>query len=353
MKVYEIETPALLIDYDIMQKNSSIMMDAINNSKAKLRPHFKSHKCTEITKFQLDNGAKGVTVAKLSEAEVILNEVSCDLLIANQIVEESKLTKLAKLAKNHQITICVDNKQNVLDLERAMSLENANLSVLIEFEIGMQRCGVITNEEFYSLYLTISQCPHLKFRGIQAYAGHVSHEVDLNKRLTTIDENNKKLFKLIDYLQSKNVFVEVVSGASTGTAHNKMNQGIYNEIQAGSYLFLDDCYNKMGLEFSNALFVLTSVVSSKENLVVVDAGVKTVGVDQGLPSVVSLDCDHIVASEEHFQIHKPSKNFNIGDKLKLIPGHCCSTMNLHDKVYLISGDEVVKTLSINGRGFGK
>jgi hypothetical protein len=121
-----------------------------------------------------------------------------------------------------------------------------------------------------------------------------------------------------------------------------MNQGIYNEIQAGSYLLLDDCYNKLGLNLENSLFVLSTVVSSKENLIVIDAGVKTVGIDQGLPSITNLTFKDIVASEEHFQIHNPNRPINIGEKLKLIPGHCCSTMNLHDSVYLVSGNEVIK-----------
>ena len=353
MNIKDIETPALLIDLNIMKKNSDTMMSAINNSKAKLRPHFKSHKCTERAKFQLDNGAKGVTVAKLSEAEVVANSLSCDILIANQIVEQSKLDRLAKLCKNHKITICVDNENNVLDLERAMANENSFIDILIEFEIGMQRCGVVSHQEFYNLYLTISKCPHLKFKGIQAYAGHNSHETDANKRLRIIEENNTKLINLISFLKDRNVEIEIISGASTGTADLKMNQGIYNEIQAGSYLLLDDCYNKLGLNLENSLFVLSTVVSSKENLIVIDAGVKTVGIDQGLPSIANLTFKDIVASEEHFQIHNPNRPINIGEKLKLIPGHCCSTMNLHDSVYLVSGNEVIKKVSIDGRGFGK
>ena len=353
MNIKNIETPALIIDYNVFKSNSKLMMDEINSSTAMLRPHFKSHKCTEIAKFQLENGAKGLTVAKLSELEALVEKLSCDVLIANQIVEESKLTRLAKICKNHNITICVDNAKNVLDLESAMAKENASIGVLIEYEIGMERCGVITKEDFYNLYLEISKCSHLKFKGVQAYAGHISHEVDENKRLSIIYENNAKLNLLINYLKEKGVSIEIVSGARTGTEKTKMHQGIYNEIQAGSYLLLDDCYNKMGLPFKNSLFVLSTVVSVKDNLVVVDAGVKTVGVDQGLPTIEGLLCSKIVASEEHFQIHNPSKTYKVGDKVKLIPGHCCSTMNLHDAVYLVSGDEVVEKLAIDGRGFGK
>ena len=353
MDILNIETPALIIDFDVIQKNSSLMMNAISESRAMLRPHFKSHKCTEIAKFQIENGAKGITVAKISEAEALIKNLSCDILIANQVVEPSKLSRLARLCKDNTITVCVDNEKNVFDLECAMAQENASIGILIEYEIGMKRCGVLTEKDFYNLYLSVMKCPHLKFKGIQAYAGHNSHEINEEKRLKIIEENNKKLNSLIKYLRERGVGIEIISGASTGTAVSKMYQGIYNEIQAGSYLLLDDCYNKMGLPFENSLFVLTTVVSSKENLIVVDAGIKTVGVDQGLPTVSGLSFENIVASEEHFQIHNPTRTFEIGTKLKLIPAHCCSTMNLHDCVYLVRDGKVVKKLSIDGRGFGK
>ncbi len=234
-----------------------------------------------------------------------------------------------------------------------MTEASSTVGILIEYEIGMKRCGVLTEEEFYKLYSLIEKAPHLNFKGIQAYAGHISHEVDEKKRLSAVEENNKKLLSLIDYLNERGVKAEIVSGASTGTAAAKMNVGIYNEIQAGSYLLLDDCYNKLGLPFENSLFVLTTVVSKKDTLTVVDAGVKTVGVDQGVPSVKGVVCKEIAASEEHFQLHYPDREFSVGDKLLLIPGHCCSTMNLHDKAYFISGDEVVSEIAIDGRGFGK
>lgn len=354
MKIFDIETPAVVVDIDVMRSNSCKMMHAINTSKAMLRPHFKSHKCTEIVKFQMANGAKGVTCAKLSEAEVLVKSGAVrDILIANQIVEPTKLARLAKLAKQCELTICVDNADNVRALESACSAENATIGVLIEYEIGMQRCGVLTEEDFYALVKVIEECPHLVFRGIQAYAGHNSHEVDENLRLKITEANNARLISLINYLDAKGVKPEIVSGASTGTAMMKMNGGIYNEIQAGSYLFMDDCYNKLGLQFDNALYVLATVVSVKPNLAVVDAGVKTVGVDQGLPTVLGVDCTEIVASEEHFQLHHPSTKLTLGQKVKLLPGHCCSTNNLHDKIYAVSQNEVVAVWNIDGRGIGR
>ena len=158
MNIFEIETPALIIDYDTFLNNSSVMMALINNGTAKLRPHFKSHKCTEIAKFQLENGAKGLTCAKLSEAEAIIKSgIKCDILIANQIVEKPKLDRLADLSKNNDLTICVDNEKNVLDLQNAMMQKKSKIKVLIEYEIGMNRCGVSDQEEFYNIYQLFSK----------------------------------------------------------------------------------------------------------------------------------------------------------------------------------------------------
>lgn len=354
MKIYELETPCLIVDKNVFENNSKIMMDAIKNSRAGLRPHFKSHKCTSVSKFQLENGAIGLTCAKLSEAEAIFNaNIKCNVLIANQIVEKSKILRLANLCKNNDIIVCVDSIENVLQIQSTLEKVGSKLGVLIEFDIGMERCGVTTKEEFYALYKVIKECKNLEFLGIQAYAGHNSHEVSDKLRTEIVNKNNEVLLELISYLNNNGVEIKIVSGASTGTCFDKMNEGIYNEIQAGSYLFLDDCYNKMKIPFKNSLFVLTTVVSKRDNLTVVDAGVKTVGIDQGLPSVKGATYDKIVASEEHFQIHNLSKEYKLQDKLLLIPGHCCSTNNLHDKLYFVDGDEVLLSYDIDGRGIGK
>ena len=144
-----------------------------------------------------------------------------------------------------------------------------------------------------------------------------------------------------------------VSGGSTGTAQIKAAEGLYTELQAGSYLFMDAVYGTLNLPFQNSLFLLTTVVSQRENLTVVDAGVKTCGVDQGMPVVTEGSVDHIVASEEHFQLHGFSGKVALGEKLRLIPGHCCSTVNLHDKIYVVDGDRVIDRIPVTARGVGR
>ena len=142
-------------------------------------------------------------------------------------------------------------------------------------------------------------------------------------------------------------------GGSTGTAEIKAAEGLYTELQAGSYLFMDGVYRNLDLPFQNSLFLLTTVVSRREGLTVVDAGVKTCGVDQGMPVPVKGTCREIVASEEHFQLHGYTEQTFVGQKLLLIPGHCCSTVNLHDKIYLVDGDRVVDRISVTARLIGR
>ena len=167
------------------------------------------------------------------------------------------------------------------------------------------------------------------------------------------EENHKKILDACQYLSENGINVKTISGGSTGTAAIKVKAGLYTELQAGSYLFMDSTYKSLGLPFENSLFLITTAVSTKDDIVVVDGGVKTCGVDQGMPVVMDFETSLIVDSEEHFQLHNPNKAISVGDKVTLIPGHCCSTVNLHDKIYLVDGDRVVDRILVTGRGIGK
>ena len=162
--------------------------------------------------------------------------------------------------------------------------------------------------------------------------------------------SNSKLRELIAYLSSMGFAPETVSGGSTGTAQIKAQAGLYTELQAGSYLFMDATYRDLALPFENSLFVLATVVSTNDRMAVVDAGVKSCGVDQGMPVPVGFTVDHVVASEEHFQLHAPSKHLKIGDKVLLIPGHCCSTVNLHNEIFLVEDERVIDRIPVTSRG---
>ncbi len=353
MHIHRLETPALILDVKVLRENVEAMKQILDGSSLKLRPHYKSHKCAVLAHMQISGGAVGMTCAKLSEAQDLADCGIENILIANQITDPKKIRRLADLAGDCHLTVCVDDSENVAALEEAAKNAGTVIYCLIEYEIGMNRCGVKTEEEVVDLANAISKCSHLRFSGIQAYAGHISHMEAEEEREKLTKENADKIRSLLSRLEKNGTPAEILSGGSTGTAEIKAKEGLYTELQAGSYLFMDATYHDLQLPFRNSLFVLTTVVSTKDGLTVVDAGVKTCGVDQGMPKLVDNSAQEIVASEEHFQLHGIEKAVACGDKIKLIPGHCCSTVNLHDKIYVVDGDKVVDRIAVTARGYGK
>lgn len=353
MRLEGLQTPALIVDKKIFDQNMQRMKNLVAGTGIALRPHFKSHKSAAIARMQIANGAKGMTCAKLSEAEDLADAGIEDILIANQVVEPQKIARLAYLAKHCRLTVCVDHEKNIDDLDKAAALAGSTVYTYIEFEIGMERCGVADPEEVLRLAKLIAGKENLEFAGIQAYAGHLSHMEDGKQRETITLRNHEKLRALLKLLEENGIPAKEVSGASTGTVHYKVRENLYTELQTGSYLFMDAVYGKLGLPFENSLFLLTTVVSKQGNITVVDAGVKTCGVDQGMPGVVGATAEKTVDSEEHFQLHGLSKEVQVGDKLLLIPGHCCSTVNLHDRIYMIEDGKVVDRIPVTARFCGK
>ena len=350
MRIEGIDTPALIVEEKIYNENATAMGKLLDGKALKLRPHYKSHKCAEIAREQIARGAVGMTCAKLSEAIDLCDAGIEDILIANQIVDKKKISRLASLALDCRLTVCVDNEDNIRAINAAALAVGSVVHCLIEYEIGMERCGVSSNEEVARLAKVIDECSNLVFDGIQAYAGHISHEVSREERLGLTQANALKIKELLDFLTTQGIEVGTLSGGSTGTSLIKADMGLYTELQAGSYLFMDSTYKTLGLPFKNSLFILATVVSVNDRLAVVDAGVKSCGVDQGMPECVGFTVSHIVASEEHLQLHNPSKKFNVGDKVLLIPGHCCSTVNLHEKLYFIRDNKVTRRVAVTARG---
>lgn len=350
MKVSQIETPALLIERSAFEANLAAMHTLLAGSGMALRPHYKSHKCPAIAKRQLAAGAKGITCAKLSEAEDLARAGVGDILIANQIVQPEKLGRLAALANVTRLTLCVDSADNVLQLERAMAAQGGTLHLLVEYEIGMRRCGVETHGQVIALARLIDAQPHLHFEGVQAYAGNMAHERSLAVRQRATEETEKDLSALKAELTEAGLPPKEISGGSTGTVALKPRDSVYTEMQCGSYLFKDRAYAEVGVPFQHSLFLLTTVISTKPDRIVTDGGVKSLGMDQGDPVFVGYETLPVGMSEEHSQLTVPGHTVRVGDKLRCIPGHCCTTINLHDFLYLVDGDEVVDILPVTSRG---
>ena len=193
MKISGLSTPALVLDVNILNENIAAMNDILKDTSLKLRPHYKSHKCAALAKMQIKNGAIGMTCAKLSEAEDLCDVGVEDILLANQVVDIAKIHRLADLANHCRLTVCVDNVENITALSVAAQNSGSTIHCLVEYDIGMQRCGVITKEEVLSLAKHILSCANLEFDGLQAYAGHISHVEDINTRKQMTAENYNKV----------------------------------------------------------------------------------------------------------------------------------------------------------------
>lgn len=351
MKITEIETPALILDEAALLRNQAAIKTLMDEIGISLRPHYKSHRSVYLAQLQMSYGAKGITCAKVGEAEDLADAGIQDILIANQITAPSKIARAVQAAQKTNLTVCVDTKQNVLDLEEAAGLQNAKLSVYIEFEVGMNRCGVETLEEVYALAELIQKQPHLRFNGIQAYAGQISHEYDDEKRLDHSVYIEQRLSLLKEYLESKGIPVKEISGLSTGTLPLRRElKTVYTEAQAGSYLFMDASYGKMSLPFEHSLFVLATVVSVRGDAFYTDAGLKTCSVDQGNPVLKDHTEVNGRLSEEHIAHQLPGHTYKVNDRVQYIPGHCCTNVNLFDKIYLVSEQEVLRVIPVTSRG---
>ena len=349
MRLEQIETPALIVDLDVMEQNMDTMDRLLKETPMKLRPHYKSNKCPAIVHAQLARGAKGITCAKLSEAEDLILCGVEDVLIANQITHPAKLARLAYLAKCCRLTVCVDDAQNIDALQAACAMQDSVLHCLVEFDVGMDRCGVHTREECLALAQQIGRCENLRFDGIQAYAGNLAHENDTPRRKAESEKVELRMRELKAYLEENGVCVQEISGISTGTVAFHGADSVYTEVQAGSYLFGDMAYRAVGVDFRNSLFVLTSVMSTHENAVITDAGAKSIAVDQKTPAFLGYEQYRVEMSEEHCALYG-DLDLKVGDQLLLIPGHCCTTVNIYDYLYLVRGGKVVDRVPIEGRG---
>jgi 3-hydroxy-D-aspartate aldolase len=257
---------------------------------------------------------------------------------------------VAYLAGCCYLTVCVDNADNIYALEKAASEQGTTIHCLVEFEVGMIRCGVDTFEKFYELAELISKCPHLVFEGIQAYAGQLSHETDYEKRKSEVEIIEQRIAELRGYVEQRGIQVKEVSGVSTGTVEFRKEGSVYTEIQAGSYIFMDAAYNSLNLYFRNSLFVLTTVISKNSNLIVADVGKKSVSVDQAMPVFKEFPQLPVDMSEEHIAVSIKGHNIALGDKLMLIPGHCCTTVNLYSHLYLVRNGRVEDKIPVTSRG---
>ncbi|RMF90723.1 MAG: DSD1 family PLP-dependent enzyme [Nitrospinota bacterium] len=361
MPVEEIDTPALLLDLEAFERNLQRMASAIADTPIRLRPHAKTHKCPVIALRQIAHGAVGVCCQKVSEAEAMVYGGVTDVLISNEVVGTPKLHRLASLARQARVMVCVDDPGNITDLNEVALAYKIRLSVLVEVNVGANRCGVEPGEPVLQLVQHITQLPGLRFAGLQAYHGAAQHIRDFVQRLEAIQSAVEKVDHTLDLLQRHGFSCPIISGGGTGTYRFEAESQVYTELQAGSYIFMDmdysrnlDVEGKPWQDFEQSLFVYTTVMSRPTpDRAVVDAGLKALSVDAGMPGVYQReDLEYVRASDEHGKlvVHDPDCTLRVGDKIRLIPGHCDPTVNLYDWYIGIRGDRVEAIWPITARG---
>ena len=348
-RLEEVDTPALVVDLDAFEANLATLKRAIDG-RVRVRAHAKTHKCPEIAKRQVVAGAVGVCCQKVSEAEALVEGGVQDVLVSNEIVGAPKIARLAELSRRARIGVCVDNLENLKDLRAS----GARLDVYVEIEVGMGRCGIAPGEPAVALAAQISG--NLRFAGLHAYHGRAQHVRSMAERRASITRAADAVRLTKKLLKEKGIACPIVTGAGSGTFIFEVESGAWDEIQPGSYIFMDADYarNEWAAplpRFQHALFVLSTVMSRpRPEVAIVDAGLKASSVDSGMPGVwqkPGLVYTH--ASDEHGWVEgEPAPA--LGEKLLLVPGHCDPTVNLYDW-YVCSRNGFVEDLwPITARG---
>ena len=350
----DLDTPALCLDVEAVEANIKRMADYFRDSPVRLRPHAKTHKSPMLARMQLAAGAIGITCAKLGEAEILAAAGIEDILIANQIIGAGKIARLVNLAGYTGVMVAVDDAANVVELASAARAKGAWLRVLIEVDIGMGRCGVPPGEPTLELAQHIVASPGLRFEGLMGYEGHTVMIKDPDVRREKTEASLKLLVDTAGLLRHHGIPVSIVSSGGTGTYFITGQYPGITEIQAGSYITMDGQYREeVGIDFAYGLTVLASVISVRgPDRVEIDAGLKTLTRDFGLPKVIDPPGWELVGlSEEHGHLRRAGgAPLKPGDKVELVPNHGCTTINLHDEYHVLRRGVLEAVWPIAARG---
>ncbi len=358
-----IQTPCLILDLDALERNIVKMGDWAREHGVRHRVHGKMHKSVDVALLQQRlGGACGVCCQKVSEAEVFARGGIRDVLVSNQVRDPAKIDRLARIPKLGSRTICcVDDVANVADLSEAAVRHGTTIECLVEIDCGAGRCGVTTTPATVEIAKAIDAAPGLKFSGIQAYQGAMQHLDSYEDRKAKIEVAVAMVRDAVDALKVSGLDCDIVGGGGTGSYYFEGTSGVYNELQCGSYAFMDADYGRIldrdgnridRGEWENALFILTSVMSHvKADRAICDAGLKAQSVDSGLPVIFGRDdVEYIKCSDEHGVIADPQGVLKVNDRLRLVPGHCDPTCNVHDWYVGVRGGKVETVWPVSARG---
>lgn len=352
LAVDDLDTPTLLLDRQASDRNLVRMADFFKNRPAKLRPHFKNHKCVTLARRQMAAGAVGMTCAKLGEAEILVEQGFTDVLVANQVVGPPKIARLVRLAKRAHVAVAIDHLEQALAISKAAAANGVTVHVLIEVDIGMGRCGIACGEPALELARRISDLPGIRFAGLQAFEGHLVNVVDRAERTTKARAAMQLAVDTRRLIEAAGIPVGCISGCSSATYDiTGVMEGV-DEVQAGTYATMDRQYHRLIPEFEIALSVLVRVISrTAPTKAVLDIGVKGAGAEFGVPAIRGFPDVEIpfFLAEEHVVIQK-APDWKIGQVLHLIPSHACTTCNLYREIVVHENGQVVEIWPIEASG---
>jgi 3-hydroxy-D-aspartate aldolase len=359
----DIQTPCLILDLDALERNIIKMGEFAKDKNMRHRVHGKMHKSVDVALLQEKlGGSCGVCCQKVSEAEAFVRGGIKDVLVSNQVRDPAKIDRLARLPKlGARAICCVDDLANIADLSAAAVKHGTQIECLVEIDCGAGRCGVQSTEDVVAIATAIDAAEGLKFAGLQAYQGAMQHLDDYQERKAKIEVAIAMVADAVAALKSVGLACDIVGGGGTGSYYFEGDSGVYNELQCGSYAFMDADYGRIldrdgkridQGEWQNALFLLTSVMShAKADKAICDAGLKAQSVDSGLPVIFGRnDVEYVKCSDEHGVIADPDGVLKVGDKLKLVPGHCDPTCNVHDWYVGVRNGKVEALWPITARG---
>jgi len=358
----ELATPALLLDLDAFEANMKTMAERVARAGRKVRPHVKAHKCVEIARRQIEAGAVGLCCATVREAETMAGAGLDGVLVTTPVVTPSQVRRLvAAREKISDLAMVVDSEAGLQALAGLATRERP-IGVLVDIDVGQTRTGVTTPEAAVRLAKLAAAEPGVRYRGVQAYYGHLQHVPTLAERLEKAREKWALLKTFTDALSAAGLPPQIVSGGGTGTHQLDIEQGPYTEIQPGSYLLMDKQYGAIemasgGATFRTALAVAARVVGANQpDRVIIDAGLKAMATEAG-PALVaagaSADATYQFMGDEHAGLNFPTGASKpaLGDLVTLVAPHCDPTVNLHDRIHVVQNGRLVDIWLIEARGY--
>lgn len=355
-----IDTPALIVDLDVLEANIARMAEFAAGAGIGLRPHAKTHRCPAVALRQIAAGAVGQCVQTVGEAEAMVAGGVADVMVTNEIVSPGKLSRLAALARNATISLLADSPDGIDLASRAARETGVDLGCLVEVEVGMGRCGIAPGAPAAALARRITDAPNLTFRGLQAYNGRSQHLAKFADRRAAVDRAAQAVRETLAALEADGLRAEIVGGAGTGTYPFEAAAGRWTELQVGSYVFMDREYAEIEGEsgspepaFGQSLFVLATIVSRGGDRAVANAGLKSMSAEQGKPGLDGIKGAEVVGiSDEHslIRLGAGAPDLKLGETVRLVPSHCDPTVNLHDWIVAVRRGSVEDVWPVTARG---